>query len=192
MQTFELWGEICGIRSTSTAAIATAKDIASPDIITVTDCIATLSQADYLNEVDQVFREAVQRGIVLRGNSLDSQWETDLTGMSFPVARGAIRYILSGCLDENPENLKDITFITGIGKSHRLRGNIPNSPKSSKSVNSSNNKDPRTSLRDYVREILESDFEPPMESLIPQWAPGTVEVKRSTLIKWLKQQKPKP
>jgi hypothetical protein len=185
---FELWGEICGTRSTSTAAIAAAKDIATPDIITVTDCISTLSRAERLTEVDQVFREAVQRGIVLSSNGLDSQFETDLTGMSFPVARATIRYNLKQCLEEDLENLQEITFITGVGWSHKLRGNNRSSKASSSKPSSLSDKDPRTTLRDYVQGILQNDFKPPLESVVPQRAQGTVEVSKLSLIKWLKGQ----
>ena len=89
-----MWGEICGTKiATPSSAIATAIDVATPDIITVTDCIATLTRANRMAQVDQVFREAVGMKLVLRGN-LDSAHEIDLSGMSFPVARAAIRYIL--------------------------------------------------------------------------------------------------
>jgi hypothetical protein len=188
-----LWGEICGTRSTSTAAIATAKDIATPDIITVTDCIATLSRAKRTVEVAQVFQEAVERGIIFRGN-LDSQWETDLSGMSFPVARAACQYILRQCATEKLENLKDISFITGMGKSHqKWREDNPSFSRSATraaSLSRRSEKDPGTSLRDYVQEILQSDFDPPLESFVPQRAQGTVEVKKSSFIHWSKQLEP--
>jgi hypothetical protein len=186
-----LWGEICGTRSTSTAAIATAKDIATPDIITVTDCIATLSRAKRMVEVDQVFREAVERGIIFRGN-LDSQWETDLSGMSFPVARAACLHILRQCATEKLENLKEISFITGVGRSHqKWREDNPSFSRSAtKSPSRGSEKDPGTSLRDYIQEILQSDFDPPLESFVPQRAQGTVEVKKSSFIHWSKQQDP--
>jgi hypothetical protein len=186
-----LWGEICGTRSTSTAAIATAKDIATPDIITVTDCIATLYEGKRMVEVEQVFREAVERGIIFRGN-LDSQWETDLSGMSFPVARAACRYILRQCATEKLENLKEISFITGVGRSHqKWREDHPSFSRSAtKAPSRGSEKDPGTSLRDYVQEILQSDFDPPLESFVPQRAQGTVEVKKSSFIHWSKQQDP--
>lgn len=185
-KTYELWGEICGTRSTSTTAIATAKDIASPDIITVSDCIATLSRAGRLAEVDQVFLDALQRGIVLQGNTLDSQWETDLTGMSLPVARATIRYIFNQCREEeNLESLQDITFITGIGWSHKNRGKNSSSKDNASKPNRLLEKDPSTSLRDYAQGILKKDFDPPLDSVVPQFAQGTVEVSKKSLISWL-------
>ena len=34
--------------------------------------------------VDEVFAEAVDRGLILRKDSLDTSWEVDLSCMSFP------------------------------------------------------------------------------------------------------------
>ncbi len=183
-KTFQLWGEICGTRSTfSTTAIATAKDIASPDIITVTDCLATLSRAERLLELDQVFQEATARGIVLRNNGLDLRWETDLSGMSLPVARAAVRYILHQCKMENDtDNLQDMTFITGVGRAQQRRKEDGAKPMPSSSLDL---KDPTTSLREYVQEVLEKDFEPGLKSVIPQRAQGMVEIPRSTLKAWV-------
>jgi hypothetical protein len=188
-QTFELWEEICGTRPTSTAAIATAKHIASPDIITVTDCLATLVRAKRMSEVDQVFREAVKRGIILKGNNLDSQWETDLSGMSIPVAHAACRHVLSRCLECKAEDIQDVTFITGVGRAQQRRKETDDTPNPtfSKSARLSG-KDPTTSLRDYVQEVLELDFSPALRSLVPRFAQGTVAVDKASIIQWSKNQ----
>ena len=106
---------MCGTRSMSSrVAIATAKDSTTPDIITLTNCVATLFRAGRKDALDQVFKEAVERGIILKGNNLDSQWETDLSGMSVPVASTACRYILKQALNLESEHLQDITFITVV------------------------------------------------------------------------------
>lgn len=184
-KTFQLWGEICGTRSTvSTTAIATAKDIATPDIITLTDCLATLSRAERLAELDQVFEEAVARGIALRNNRLDLQWETDLSGMSLPVARAAVRYIVHQCCSEKG-TLQDITFITGVGRAQQKRKDDGALPTTSLGADF---KDPTTSLREYVQIVLEKDFIPGIESIIPSRAQGTVEITKATLEKWVIQQ----
>lgn len=190
-KTFQLWGEICGTRSTvSTNKIATAKDIATPDIITVTDCISTLSRAEHLPELDQVFREAVERGIVLRSNGLDLQWETDLSGMSLPVARAAVRYILNQCIAmeiDDSHDLQDMTFITGVGRAQQRRREDGVTPPAIESKNdgSSDLKDLTTSLREYVQEVLQSDFQPGLHSTIPPRAQGTVEIPKDTLQEWI-------
>jgi hypothetical protein len=169
---------MCGTGSTlPSGAIATAKGSASPDIITVTDCLATLHRAGRRKEIDHVFKEAVARGIVLRGNQLDSQWETDLSGMSIPVASATSRYILTQALELESDNLQDITFITGVGKAQqRRKGNKDDHQSKTWSKGS------KTSLRDYLQELLRQDFEPPLESYIPHRAQGTVVVKKETLI----------
>jgi len=181
-KSFELWGEICGTRSTkSKRAIATAKDIASPDIITLTDCLATLSRAERLSELDEVFEEAVSRGIILRSNELDEEGETDLSGMSLPVARAAVRYILRQCVKDR--KVQTTTFITGIGVAQQRKSEEDDGK-------GSHSKDPTSSLRDYVQEVLQKDFEPSIESTIPMRAQGTVEISQVALERWIKEQKP--
>lgn len=159
--------------------VATARSSASPDIITLTDCIATLFRAGRYDNMDQVFAEAVERGIILRSNRLDSQWETDLSGMSIPVASAASRYILNNVkrnsLDSpsDEQDLRDMTFITGVGKSYRK------DRRSTKEGNSS--------LRDFLQSMLQKDFDPPLESHIPAFAQGTVVVKKESLARWIQQ-----
>jgi pentatricopeptide repeat protein len=183
---FELWGEMCGTRSfLSTASIATAKGSASPDIITVTDCIATLYRAGRINEVNQVFQEAVDRGIFMRGNNLDSQWETDISGMTLPVASAACRYILKQTLELQPNDFRDITFITGVGKAQeKQRGKEIKNKRHSEGKRRS-----KTSLRDYIQDLLKREFDPPLESYIPQRAQGTVVVRKASLIEWKNRQR---
>jgi pentatricopeptide repeat protein len=180
-QSYDLWGEICGTRSTTTRASI------SPDIITVTDCIASLSRNGMTEEMDEVFRQAVDRGIVLRRNSLDGQWEVDLSGMAFPVARAACRYLLKKVqLDKSTEDVQDMVFITGVGMAQlRRKDNAATRTDSTMSVLE---KDPTTSLRDYVQGILRSDFGPSLESTIPERAKGTVMVGKEMLTRWRDEQ----
>jgi hypothetical protein len=190
-----LWGEICGTRSINAIA-SRAKDIATPDIITVTDCIATLSRGNHLDQVDVVFAEAVKRGIVLHG--LDVQWETDFSGMSFPVARAACRYIIQQArevAETSKDDLRDVIMITGVGRAHQTlvqRKQIGSDASSSNGepIKESKPDAPTrsTSLRDYVQEILREDFKPPIESDIPKLAQGTVEVSKRSLMSWTEKQ----
>eukprot|EP00980_Cylindrotheca_fusiformis_P013676 scaffold3515_cov126-Cylindrotheca_fusiformis.AAC.25 len=177
LQTFQLWREMCGTGGSTqlpSGAIAAARSSASPDIITVTDCLATLHRAGMQNETDQIFQEAVARGIVLRGNALDSQWETDLSGMSIPVASASCRYIMSQALAPKAlDDMQDITFITGVGKSQQQqqqqqqqKEGVPNK---------------KATLRDYIQDLLKRDFH--LESFIPPRAQGTVVVKKEDLMK---------
>jgi hypothetical protein len=151
--------------------------VATPDIVTVTECIATLSRAGQIKHVDKVFAEAVERRIVLRGG-LDVKWELDLSGMSFPVARAACRYIINGARSvpgEKVANLDELVLITGVGKAHQNRTTI----------SSSTAQNETTSLRDYIQEILETDFEPPIPSHVPRLAQGTVVVQKDDLLDWM-------
>lgn len=137
--------------------------------------------------MDEVFEQAVERGIVLRSNSLDGQWEVDLSGMPFPVARAACRYLLKQIkVRESPESLQDMVFITGVGMAQQRRKDRASTK--SDTAWSVLEKDPTTSLRDYVQGILKSDFDPGLESTIPVRAKGTVMVGQETLARWLEVQ----
>ena len=199
---YELWGEICGTRSLTTSitsSIATARDNASPDIITLTDCIATLSRAGYTRKMDEVFRQAVEReGILLQSNdSLDSIWEIELIGKPFPIARAACRYLLQTISDKYKSGtgiaIEDMVFITGTGVAHQKKEE--ETPSVSAPSASTNNvldkKDRTTSLRDFVQGILETDFDPPIESIVPSLAQGTVVIEEKALKKWLDQKERK-
>lgn len=192
---YELWGEICGTRSmTTSSSITTARDIASPDIITLTDCIATLSRAGYTRKMDEVFRQAVERGIILQGNDLDLHCEVDLSGLPFPVARATCRYLLQTISDKHKagENaLEEMVFITGIGKAQQKRKEeLPTSSSANETLmnNVLEKKDRTTSLRDFIQGILEMDFIPSIESVVPSLAQGTVVIEETTLSQWLDQQ----
>jgi pentatricopeptide repeat protein len=179
---YELWGEMCGRpQSLNTTAIATARPdrFATPDIITVTEAIAAISAGDnkkYRDRVDEVFKEAVKRGIVLRKDTLDSQCEFDLSGLSFPVARAACRFIVKHMLENagDRDALVDLTFITGVG----AKANRRQSQGQPETLEDSFH---MTSLREYVQEILLSDFDPPITSFVPGRAQGTVQIKGRTL-----------
>jgi hypothetical protein len=45
-----------------------------------------------------------------------------------------------------------------------------------------------TALREYVREILRDDFDPPIFSSVPRFAQGTVQVTSDMLQRWMDQQ----
>jgi pentatricopeptide repeat protein len=180
----ELWAEMCGTKQTNTAAIATARfdKSTTPDIITVSDAVAAMSSDDSTKgraRVDRVFAEAVMRGICLRKDTLDSQSEFDLSGMAFPVARAACRYIVNQVLASRDidRGFTDLTFITGIGASRSHR-QTPNGKVDDGTSAESNH---TTSLREYVQEILSSDYDPPIMSCVPQRAQGVVQIKGTTL-----------
>lgn len=116
--------------------------------------------------IDGVFVKAVEFGVLLRGNSLDSQWEYDLSGMTLPVARAACRFILKQLANSKPGPIQDLRFITGTGSRHQ------NAPAAE-----------RTSLRDYVQDVLLRDL--CLSSSVDERAKGTVVVASTTLTKWI-------
>lgn len=148
-QVFNIWREMCSDSS---------KESVSPDIVTLTEVIATLDRAmGRINRerADKVFADAVSRGIILREDSLDSNWEVDLSRMSFPVARVACRYVFRRIVNSvrsGNEDLKDFSLITGASK-----------------------------MREYIREILRDELKPPVFCVVPKSEQGTLQVKEKVM-----------
>ena len=139
---FDLWTEMCQLN----------KSNLSPDIVTLTEVVATLDRASgkiNRQKVDQVFAEAVERGIILREDSLDRAWDIDLSGMSFPVARAACRFIFKRLVTrvrDGNEKVEDLSLITGASR-----------------------------MREYIREVLRDELTPSVYCVVPQQ--GTLQVK---------------
>jgi len=167
-------------------ATAKAPSSVSPDIITVTDVIGTLSRAEIIDKdkIDRVFQEAVERGIVLRKDSLDSDYEVDLTGMSLPVSRAACRYIFQRILAgvRQGEAAAEVTLITGVGKAQQQQAEDQE-----KSQVNQDQRQP-TALREYILQDLKEDFDPPMRGIIPQRAQGTVVIEKVQVENWIARQ----
>lgn len=141
-----MWNDMCGKGS---GKFITGQDgNIAPDIVTVTSAIGCLDkfseEPGNMAMIDNVFKDAVERQIIFPKDTMDTQFEIDLSGMSFPVARAACRYIINQLMHE--ENILDLSLITGIGKHH---------------LNDQSNS---TTLREFVQEVLESDFDPPLNS----------------------------
>lgn len=187
----ELWREMCGKSSASgdnnkQATARPGKPI-SPDIITVTDVIAALTKSDddrYKSEIDEVFRLAFDAKLVLRNDNLDSHFEVDLSTMSFPVARAACRFIFHRIKSdvETGGKAEDVSLITGVGISHLVRS-VGDKVDSKEMRKQSENKGP--ALREFVQECLVTDFNPPMVSIVPQRAQGTVFISKHSVEMWL-------
>jgi pentatricopeptide repeat protein len=230
----DLWDEMCGrgrrenaTEKSSASKVAGApplrfqvsKEYAKailPDIITLTDVLAALQRStprsQYQEARDAIFAEAVEDlHILLPEDSLDSSWEIDLSGMSFPVARAAVKYILERRIqpayhdyaatptneksktkkEQQQDQLQDVTFITGTGRGHQQYTSLSSSAsKTGDEYDGDRNEDdndgntPRA-LREYIRDCLRDNFEPSMYSTIPANAQGTVVVKREMLQRWL-------
>lgn len=191
-EAYELWKEMCGAATSghgSPPRRATARSEAStrPDIITLTEVLGAMSASSsdprHRERVDEVFADAVERGIVLKDKLLDVPSEVDLSGLSLPVARAACCFVIHNRVLESSDKSEDdaisldddLTFVTGMGAS---RGH----------GHSNDNKDERfTSLREFVQEVLVTDFDPPLVSTIPIHAQGTVQIDKATLRQWYDQ-----
>lgn len=177
----DLWDEMSGRgeKSTSAKAAALADDRATPDIITLTDVIATLK--DNHTRIDEIFSEAVVRGIVLAQTkvSLDSLWEVDVSSLSFPVARAACRYVLRRAVDavNEGEEAEDLNIITGVAT---------RTPEKSKTGSQSKSK--TSNKREFLQQVLRDEFDPPVQSSSPRFAQGTIQIEKLALLEWIKQQ----
>ncbi|KAL3759957.1 hypothetical protein ACHAWU_000580 [Discostella pseudostelligera] len=182
LEVYELWEEMCrssGMGSSrSVDGDGEVRKGIYPDIVTLTEVIATLDRSPgntKLNRqrVDTVFSEAVNRGLILRHDSLDTSWEMDLSGMSFPVARAACRFIFRRLVErrqrrgteddareEEVDEVKDLSLITGAGR-----------------------------MREYIREVLRDELVPSVYCVVPKLEQGTLVVKRQVLINYIDGQK---
>lgn len=162
-----------------------------PDIITLTNVIATLERAEgteNLNRMDIVFQDAVERKIIF-GDTMDTEWEIDLSGMSLPVARASCRYILNQLSRTATESeVEDLMLITGVGKHHQQYKSIKEDSLNIDEGEESSKRS-RTALREYVRQVLRQDFEPPLFSVIPSNAAGIVQINKNVLVQWMREQR---
>lgn len=171
-----LWQEMCG-KDNNKGGISI-----SPDMITVTDAINGLERSKgYRDKSDAVFEEAVQRKLLFKADSLDTVWETDLSGMSFPVAHAAVRYCMRQVLEiangGSGNVVQDLTFITGVGRAKSSSGMADdgNAP---------------VALREFVRDCMVNEFTPPIYSLTPKHSAGVVTIKKEVLTRWIAAQSP--
>jgi len=224
-EAYEIWGEMCGrsekmqpgnltkseggdnakaaskFKSKAKAyATATSDPKLSPDIITLTDVIATLHRSEgatNLERMDEVFDEAVELGIILPTDSLDSLWEVDLSGMSIPVAHAACRHIVQRArraVESGESPCDDLMLITGVGVAQQYAQGREEEGADLNAYEPNKDDDyhqpfgrrgrRNTALREYVRQVLR-EYDPPLYSTIPQFGEGTVHVNRAVFQKWL-------
>lgn len=160
VEVFDVWLEMC----------QPSNERVSPDIVTLTEVIATLDNAAgkaNRKRVDNVFSEAVNRGLILRTDSLDTSWEVDLSRLSFPVARAACRYIFRQIVEQSAKNedgdddggVKDLSLITGASK-----------------------------MREYVRGVLRDELKPAVYCVVPKLEQGTLQVKEQVMRNYINDQ----
>ena len=174
---------MCGRSESNITGMSKQEIKIKPDIITLTSVIACLERAegvDNLDKMDLVFEDAVERQIILNDDSMDTMWEIDLSGFSLAVARAACRYILNNrlLLHTEDQQYEDLMLITGVGKYQQNEVSVDDGTKQS-----------RTALREYVRQVLREDFDPPLYSIIPSYAKGTIQVNKDVIKQWIQNQK---
>lgn len=166
-EVYDVWREMCDQSNNQKGSKV------SPDIVTLTEVIATLDSAAGKVKgvkanrewVDEVFAEAVDRGLILRKDSLDTTWEVDLSCMSFPIARAACRYIFRQITerslasadnddeDDDNDSVKDLNLITGA----------------------------HSRMREYVRGVLRDELRPAVYCIVPKMEQGTLLVKKQMM-----------
>ena len=154
-EVFDIWKELCQLSNQDGDKKIKKTDV-SPDIVTLTEVIATLDNASgkvNRERVDEVFTEAVNRGLILRKDSLDTSWEVDLSNMSQPIARAACRYIFNQIAQRHAasddDDVKDLSLITGASR-----------------------------MREHVRGILRDELKPSLYCVVPKLEQGTLLVKK--------------
>ena len=154
-EVFDIWKELCQLSNQDGDKKIKKRDV-SPDIVTLTEVIATLDNASgkvNRERVDEVFTEAVNRGLILRKDSLDTSWEVDLSNMSQPIARAACRYIFNQISQRHAasddDDVKDLSLITGASR-----------------------------MREHVRGILRDELKPSLYCVVPKLEQGTLLVKK--------------
>ena len=161
VEVYDMWREMCRL---SGGGGSERGGEVSPDIVTLTEVIATLDRAPgrvNRDRVDEAFSDAVTRGLILRKDSLDTSLEVDLSKMSFPIARAACRFILRRIAERSSEDgeMKDLSLITGPSR-----------------------------MREYVREVLRDELKPPVYCVVPKTEQGTLLVKKQVLTNYLRGQ----
>jgi hypothetical protein len=92
--------------------------------------------------------------------------------------------------DSKPNEVQDMTFITGVGKAQQNRKEAYSFDKGFGSCERVlDRKDPTTSLCDFVQGTLATDIEPALVSIVPERAKGTVVIEKNILAEWLVHQK---
>jgi len=175
-EVFDIWKEMCQssnqVGSDKNKKNNKKADSVSPDIVTLTEVIATLDNASgkvNRERVDEVFMEAVNRGLILRKDSLDTSWEVDLSNMSQPIARAACRYIFNQIAQRHTasneedggddDDVKDLSLITGASR-----------------------------MREHVRGILRDELKPSIYCVVPKLEQGTLLVKKKMVQNYINEQ----
>ena len=137
----------------------------SPDAISVSEAVACLSLTSD-SDADSIVREALALGVSFKRKrlSLDSDYEVDVSGLPFPLARSVLRLALEKFKEKKP--LEDLVFITGVGVRATVQAD-------------------HTSLRSHLLETLNDTLN--LTAAVSPTFPGAVVVRAEDLALWLEQ-----
>ena len=157
----------------------------------MTNVVGALDQDISSQEkVDIDFGGAVELGLVLKEDSLDTTWEVDLSGMSLPVARAACRYVARRALNEvksRNQIVNELVFITGCKSPYQELLN-KRKQKSNDDISESSSFEATGRIRDYIQGSLRNDFHPPLLTSVPERDVGTVVVRKESMQQWINSQ----
>ena len=165
-----------------------------PDIISLTETVGAAERGGDSAASDRVFTRAVLEGVLFgsdfcldrmweTGADAAAEWEVDVSGLTIPVARAAVRYTLRRIVEgKHPEQqLRDLVFITGVGQLDRRASESSSNHGFRKYAQSNERKQTRSALREHLLGYLRDDFEPALSPSIPAQMPGTILVTASAL-----------
>ncbi|KAH8097866.1 endonuclease [Aureococcus anophagefferens] len=148
---------------------------ARPDGVSAAETVACLERGNRTADADEVFGDCLRLGVLLTkpagprsaappsgvksSSFLDEDGEYDVSGMTVPLARCAVRravYEAAADLDPKATAKASVVFITGVGARRQFDPNhVP--------------------LRTHVLQLLRHGFDPPLVAFVPDDAPGTVK-----------------
>ena len=157
---------------------------ARPDGVSAAETVACLERGNRTADADEVFGDCLRLGVLLTkpvgprsaappsgvksSSFLDEDGEYDVSGMTVPLARCAVRravYEAAADLDPKATAKASVVFITGVGARRQFDPNhVP--------------------LRTHVLQLLRHGFDPPLVAFVPDDAPGTVKVETRSLLAW--------
>ena len=157
---------------------------ARPDGVSAAETVACLERGNRTADADEVFGDCLRLGVLLTkpagprsaappsgvksSSFLDEDGEYDVSGMTVPLARCAVRravYEAAADLDPRATAKASVVFITGVGARRQFDPNhVP--------------------LRTHVLQLLRHGFDPPLVAFVPDDAPGTVKVETRSLLAW--------
>lgn len=165
-----------------------------------------MATAGFLEEADEAFQDAIDRNFVDLPGYREDEFPIliDIRFMNHDLARATVRYVMKQCSAIPSNEVGSVVFVTGY-RTHKnstagtptqdvTDGNIPaeqqlidttlsNDDDDDDSDDDDDDAQDRVTLRDFVQSVLETNFDPPIQSEAPA-GKNTVEVDLSALERW--------